>query len=270
MFRHKYYIVAAIMVVVISFGAASCTLSDTPGDIQSLRGILKTVDSISGEITVILDDGSIVTFNLNDVNVETIGEALGNASLEIGSEVIIVKDKGGKITSLNAQTAEVEGVIKRLDPVKQQITITLNEKGQLTLNVTNTTLIIFESDIEGTFAHLKAGQKIEATYNVGNRNALKLHIYQEEYQVKGEVRGKITLIDVGAKTITIQSETGLTTPPLKVTPSTKLWFGKVGTFDMFYVGMEVKVKYNPETRELLRLQGEDTRSPIERFLNENS
>ena len=270
MFRHKYCIVVAIMVIVLSFGVISCTMSGTTSDVQSLRGILKKIDSISGAVTVVLNDGSTVTFNLDDINVETIGKAPGNASLEIGSEVTIVKDKSGKITGLSTQVAEIEGVIKRLDSAKQQVTITLDEKGQLTLSVTNATVIVFGSDAEATFVYLKTGQRIEATYHVENKNILKLCIYEEESISNGVVRGKITLIDEDAKTIKLESENGVTIPLLQVTPTTKLWFDRAGTFERLYAGMEVKVKYNPETLEIIYLHGNDTRSPIEKFLDKSS
>jgi len=270
MLKHKNYIVAAIMVIALSLCAASCTMGSTTNDLKGLRGILNKVDSISGEVSVILNDGSIVTFNLKDVNVKTISKTLGYVSLEKGSEVTIFKDKRGKITDMNVLIAEVEGIIKRINLAKHQVSITLDERGQITLNVTNTTTIMFGSNVNYALSQLTEGQRIEATYYVANKNALELHVYLETDLTRGEVRGKIASIDTSANTITIQSENGTTTRPLKIVPETKLWLDKVGTSDSLYVGMEVKVKYNPDTGILIKLEGRDTRSPVEKFLEESN
>lgn len=254
------------LIVALMLGACSCTPTDTLGNIQSLQGILKKVDSISGEVIVTLNDGSTITFNLNDVTAETLSEALGNASLEIGTLVIIDRDRDGKVIGLKSHTAETEGVIKSLDPAKQKVTITINKKNQLTVNMTIATVIMSEDNTRASFTQLRTGQTIEVWYDVESKNALRLNIVQEYDILKSEIMGQIVGIDKEAFTITVQDKTGMETPPLKVTSATKLWFDKAGTFDRLYVGMEVKIKLNPETNELLRLEGKDLRSPIEKFL----
>jgi hypothetical protein len=135
--------------------------------------------------------------------------------------------------------------------------------------VMNSTLIILDGNVEATFAYLKMGQKIEASYDVENKNALKLNVYQEYTWAKRQVRGDIVSINWEAQTITILSEAGVETPPLKVTSSTKLWVDKTTVFESLYVGMEVRARFNPATNELLKLTGKDTRAPIEKFLQSN-
>jgi len=71
------------------------------------------------------------------------------------------------------------------------------------------------------------------------------------------------------KTISVQDNTGAVTTPLHVTPSSKLFVDRTITFESLFTDMEVKVKFNPETHELLKLEGKDLRAPIERFLEKN-
>ncbi|HEX9896241.1 MAG TPA: hypothetical protein VGA85_01075 [Dehalococcoidales bacterium] len=270
MLKFKRHFIVGVLIITLSLGVTSCYPSDNPNGIQSYQGILQNIDSISGKVTLVLNDGSIVKINLKDVNVATIGKTSGIASLEAGTRITINKDRSGKVIDLKTHTAELGGVIKSIDPVKQKVTITLDEKGQITLNVTNDTLIILEGNVEATFAYLKMGQKIEASYDVENKNALKLNVYQEYTWAKRQVRGDIVSINREAQTITILNETGVETPPLKVTSSTKLWVNdKAIIFEGLYIGMEVRVKFNPETNELLKIVGKDPRSPIEKFLKDN-
>jgi len=268
MFKSKRYFIFGVLISLL-LGLTSCYPVDDKNDTQSIHGTLKKFDSISGDVTLILNDGSTLKSNLKDVNVETISRTLGNTSLEPGTDVTINEDKSGKIKDLKAHSAEVEGVIRSVELLKRKVTITLEKKGQITLNVTPTTSIVFMGSIEATLDDLIIGQRIEASYDVENKNALKLNTQPEDDWAQGEVRGNIVSMNSQAQTITVLSETGVKTPPLKVTASSKLWVDKATTFRSLYVGMGVKIRFNPETNELLKLEGKDLRSPIERLL-ENS
>jgi hypothetical protein len=103
MLKLKPFLRVTILAVVILLGVAGCT----PSEIQSIEGTLQNIDSVSGNVTVKLKDGSTNTFNFTDVNVETIRQALGSASLEIGDQVTIKVHKNGDVDELDVRNAEV-------------------------------------------------------------------------------------------------------------------------------------------------------------------
>jgi uncharacterized protein YuzE len=158
--KRKSIIFGAVLAVVMLLSVAGCT----PGELQALQGILQKVDSASGNITVKLQDGSTQTFNFTDVNVETIRQALGNATLEIGDQVMVKVHKNGSVADIDVQNAEVEGIIKSLGT--NSVTITTEHMVDVTLQVTTDTIIRIEDKAIATFADLKIGQTVEAKYNV--------------------------------------------------------------------------------------------------------
>jgi len=268
MFKSRLHFIAGILIAALPLLVGSCTGYNASGSTQNLQGVLGKIDSISGDVTVILNDGSAVEFNFKNVNVENIREAPGNVALETGSVVTVTRGKDGKVTDLKTHAADIEGIIKSVGTNKKAIVITLDTKGQLSINVTGTTSIVFTSGDLASFIQLVPGQTIEVIYDITSKNALKIEINQPGNSVK-VLKGKIIEIDSQAKTISVQDETGAITPPLHVTPSSKLFVDRTSTFESLFADMEVKVKFNPETHELLKLEGKDLRAPIERFLEKN-
>jgi biopolymer transport protein ExbD len=130
-----FFIVVLASLAVLAFAAC-----DEVTTRAQLEGILQNVDSISGEVTVKLKDGGTVTFNLKDVNVETLRKAIGNASLEAGSPVTLETDKGKKVKTVKARHVEVEGIIKSVNEDvnkdKKTVTIASEKGGEITLEVT--------------------------------------------------------------------------------------------------------------------------------------
>jgi hypothetical protein len=182
MFKHKSLLLVGILVVVMLLGVTSCT----PEQIQALQGTLKNLDSVSGNVTVTLKDGSAQTFNFNDIDLETIRETLGNASLEVGDNVT-VKIKDGQVRGMKVQRAEVGGVIKSLstDNVTNSVTIATNKKADITLIVTADTIIRIQGKATSTFSDLKVGQRIEVKYDVATGNALRINV-NTGYKVEHE------------------------------------------------------------------------------------
>ena len=240
-------VVLASMAVLTLVGCAETTRAQ-------LEGVLQNVDSISGEVTVKLKDGGTVIFNLKDVSVEMLRKAVGNASLEAGSQVVLETDKDKKVKTVKARHAEVEGVIKSVDKDKKTVTITSQKQGDITLEVTETTKIEVEDDKAASFASLREGQEIEAKYDVETKKALKLEI--EEEGAKAELEGTITAINKDANTVTIRAKNGVETT-YKVMVSTKLELDGVGTFDGLKTGMRVEAKVNRANNELIKLELED-------------
>ncbi len=240
-------VVLASLAVLTFVGCAETTLAQ-------IEGVLQNVDSVSGEVTVKLKDGGTVTFNLKDVNVEMLRKAVGNASLEAGSQIVLETGKDKKVKTIKARHAEVEGVIKSVDKDRKTVTFISQKQGDITLEVTETTRIEVEDDKAVSFASLREGQEIEAKYDVETNKALKLEIKVEK--AKAELEGTITAINKGANTVIIRAKNGVETT-YKVIASTKLKLDRVRTFDGLKTDMRVKAKVNRANNELIELELED-------------
>ncbi|HLF05351.1 MAG TPA: DUF5666 domain-containing protein [Dehalococcoidia bacterium] len=242
-----------------------------------LQGILQNVDSVSGDVTVKLNDGSVITVNLKDVKVEALASAVGNASLEPGSNVTIELDGEQRVKKLKSHAVEVEGVIKALDPAKGEVTIDA-DGAEVTLQVTPDTKIELEDeDSDGTgatFADLQVGQEVEAKYPAGATTALKIEVDDQDEEdddaaVAGdqgadddddeddrEVHGTVTAVNQSTKEVTIRGRDGVEAT-YQVMPSTKLENHGRAAFDAIQTGMVVEAKFHPVTKELMKLQVED-------------
>ena len=227
--------------------AAACQ----PGDLAQLEGILQNVDSLSGDVTVKFKDGGTITFNLKDVNVEALRQAVGNAALEQGSQVTVEVDKDKRPKRLKAVDAHVDGVIESLDDAKKTVTITAENGEKITLEVTAETRIKLEDDDKtATFAALRVGQELEAKYNVETKKALKLEM-EDEDEDENELTGTIRAVGNAAKTVTILARNGVEAT-LTMVAGTEL--EGVNTFADLKVNMRVEAKFNPATKELIELE----------------
>jgi len=170
MLTRKIIGISAALLLVLAVGLTSCgTL-----DLQSLQGMIKNVDSLSGNVTVTLKDGTTTTFNLADIDLQAVKDSIGNISVDAGDNVSIRRDNHGKVTCLIADKAEIEGVIKTIGA--DTITITTEENGDITLKVTAGTLIISKTAGTVALSSLTAGQKVEARYDSTTMQAVKLKI----------------------------------------------------------------------------------------------
>jgi hypothetical protein len=163
-------ILVAISAVFLLLAVTACT----PGELQSLEGILQNVDMVSGNVTVKLKDGSTKNFNFNDVKVETIRQALGNASLDIGDQIVVRASKKGEVKGIEVQSAEIEGTIKNLST--GNITIATQKKGDISINITPETVIKIEDKGTAAISDLIVGQKVEAKYDVKSMKALRITV----------------------------------------------------------------------------------------------
>ncbi|MDO8750853.1 MAG: hypothetical protein Q7K03_06890 [Dehalococcoidia bacterium] len=240
---------------VILVGSALLVSVACEGATQAqLEGILQNVDSISGEVTVTLKDGGTVTFNLKDVNVETLRQAAGSASLEPGTQVTLETDKDKKVKTVKARHAEVEGIIRSLDKEKKTLTVSSGEDGDTTLELTETTKIEIDDNKAATFDSLREGQEVEVKYDVETKKALKIEVDEEEDET--ELEGDITAVNQDAKTVTIRAKNGTVTV-YRVTASTKLELDGVATFEGLKAGMKVEAKVNGASNELIKLELKD-------------
>ena len=127
-----------------------------------IQGILEKVDSVSGQVTVKLTDGSVVTIDLKDLNLETVKKTLGSPTLEPGSSVTLRRGADEKVRKVVVKTAEARGTIKSLDVAKKTVTLELKKGGTVELKVMDATKIELMGNEKGAFADLQTGMNIEA------------------------------------------------------------------------------------------------------------
>jgi predicted CXXCH cytochrome family protein len=168
--RLKWFFTIGLAAGAMLLIGAACT----PGDLQALQGTLQNIDTVSGNVTVKLNDGSVQTYNFNDVNVSTIRQALGTASVEIGDGVTVERDRDGRVRKVEASAAEVQGVIKGLGTAR--VTIDVDSKSDITLHVADNTSVRLTENARGTFSDLKVGQNVQAKYDVASGNAVRISV----------------------------------------------------------------------------------------------
>lgn len=247
--RKRWTIFFASVAAAFALLAAACTSS-----VQAQEGVLENIDSVSGEVIVKLKDGGTVTFNLRDVKVETLRSVLGTVSFEPGTRVVIEIDNERVVKRVKGRVAEVEGILKRLDSDKKTVTITSEKRGDIVLEVTETTKIEMDDDHPATFADLREGQEIEAKFDVESKKALKIEVEEEEDEA--ELEGTITAINKDAKTVTIRGRNGVE-GVFTVTPATELKNHGVVTFSDLRTGLRVEAEFFRASRELTELEIED-------------
>jgi Cu/Ag efflux protein CusF len=256
MLKRKLFWLPAILAIVMMVGVVGCT----PAELQALQGTLQNVDSVSGNVTVKMKDGTTQTFNFTDVKLETIRQTLGNATLEIGDQVTVRAHRNGKVEQVDVENAEVHGIIKELvagtGTGTGTMTITTIKKGDITLNITPDTKIRIEDKGTAAFADLKAGQEVEAKYEVSSMNTLRINV--EINDEEGEIEGTIKSIDTTANTVTITTQKKGDIV-LKVTPKTIIRIEDKGTAALseLKAGQKIEAKYDVSTMEALKLNVEN-------------
>jgi Cu/Ag efflux protein CusF len=243
--KYLSYLLIAIVLTATLVGFSACT----PAELQALQGTLKNVDSVSGNVTVTMKDNSTQTFNFSDVKVDTIKQALGGASLQVGDNVTIKTNKDGDIEEVDSHNAEIEGVIKSIGT--DNITITTTRNADITLKVTADTRIKNGDKGTASLSDLKAGQQVDARYAISNNNAISIDV-----DVRGTVKeahGTVKAIDTTAKTATITIQQNDIT--LNITADTIIRIGDKGTASLSDLagGQKVEVRYDTSNNNALRI-----------------
>ena len=250
MFKGKLFM-AGILAVVMSL-AAACT----PAELQALQGTLQNIDSVSGNITVKLKDGTTQSFNLTDVKVSTIRQALGNANLEIGDQIVVKARKGGEVEEVETERAEVGGVIKSLGTGNgtNNITITTKKQGDIMLTVTPNTTI--HNRGAANFSSIQVGQRVEVKYDVTTKAALRINVNNED--ATGEAEGIIQAVNNTTMTVTIATnKSGNITVTVTANTSIRIEDKRTATFADLKVGQRVEVRYDVATKTAIKLSAED-------------
>ena len=250
MFKGKLFM-AGILVTVMSL-AAACT----PAELQALQGTLQNIDSVSGNITVKLKDGTTQSFNLTDVKVSTVRQALGNASLEIGDQIVVKARKSGGVEEVETEKAEIGGIIQSLGTGNgtNNITITTKKQGNITLTVTLNTTI--RNRGAANFSSLQVGQRVEVKYDVTTKTALRINVNNED--ATGEAEGVIQAVNNTTKTITITTnKSGNITLTVTANTSIRIEDKGTATFADLKAGQRVEVRYDVATNTAIKISAED-------------
>jgi hypothetical protein len=201
---------------------------------------------------VTLKDGTTQTFNFSNVKIDTIKQALGNASLEIGDQVTVKVHKNGDVEEVDVENAEVHGIIKSLGT--DNVTITTEKKGDITLKVTSETKIRIEDKRTAALSDLKVGQEVESKYDVSTKNALRINVDTNEENNEGEIEGTVKAVDTTKKTVTITTKTN-SDVTLNVTLETRIRIEEKRTAALsdITVGQKIEAKYDKSNMNALKL-----------------
>ncbi|MCH8230065.1 MAG: hypothetical protein IIA53_07030 [Chloroflexi bacterium] len=251
-------IVVALMAILAT--VACVDLQDI--DAAVVQGILQNVDSISGEVTVQLKDGTTMTFNLEDVDIEALQAIAGSAVLQPGDEVELTLDEDDSVTTLAPSIAKAEGTIVSVDIEASTVTITAENGIEFTVAVTPETRIQGKGpgSSASELSELSPGMVVDVKYNPETLDASRIHFDRRDRdrddEDEDEVKGVISSIDTDAHTITLVDENGdeLT---FKVVPSTEIDDDGPVTFSAIQLGSEVEIEFDPRSMEALEIEIEE-------------
>ncbi len=249
-----------LLAIALTVTAAACdgvTLSQ-------VQGVLENVDSISGVATIQLKDGSTITVDLSEVDLQAAGTVIGSIALNPGDEVSLNVDEQGKAHEIETQRSEVKGTLKAVDSAAGTIT-TEHDGGTQTLTVSPDVKVEVGDNEQSSLVDLTLGSQLEVKVDTISGLVVKIENDDEENGHEGEDRegvtsvkskGTITALDEAAHTIAVTAPDG-TVSVLTVTPSTKVDLEGPDTFAGLKVGMNVIVRVNPDTNVLLKVQERD-------------
>lgn len=230
--------------------------------VAEAEGFIKSVDQGKQTITIALERGGEVTLQVaSDTRIEVEGlQGPGSlALLQAGQEVEAKYDvqtmKALKVEVEEEEVeaeGELEGIITAINANARTVTVR-SEKGiEETLRVTERTRL--KIDGIGLFSQLRVGMAVEVDFDRTTKELVKLEV--EEKALKSEVEGIVVAIDSAKKTLTIRSKQGRE-ETLRVVEGTRFKLDGLGDFSNLKVGMEVEAKFNPVSKELVKLEVED-------------
>lgn len=231
--------------------------------VAEAEGFIKSIDNERQAIVIILERGGEVTLQVtNETRIEVEG-LKGQASLallQIGQDVEAKFDvqtmKALKIEVEEDEEAEakgeLEGTIIAIDVNARTITLRSENGVEEMLRLTESTRL--KVDGVGIFSQLRVGMAVEADFDRTTKELVKLEV--EEKGRKAEIEGIVIAIDPGKKTLTIRSKQGRE-ETLTVVQGTRLELDGLGDFANLKVGDEIQAKFNPVSKELIKLEVED-------------
>ncbi len=247
MLKRKLFALGAVLAVVgMLVGFTGCTQAE----LLALQGQLKNVDSLTGTVTVTMKDGSTQTFNFNDVKIETLKNALGNAAFEVGDNVT-VKVRQNHVEDVETKYAEVEGSIKSI--VSNNVTITSDGKDVSLLVGSQTKIRVGDNKTAG-LGDLQVGMQVEAKYDVSTMTAIRIttDTDKEGHEAFAQVEGIVKAI--GSSNVTIGFGHGDNiTLNISANTTIKIKGDRTGSLQDIKVGQQVHASYDKTTNNAVRI-----------------
>ncbi|MBC8453378.1 MAG: hypothetical protein H8D69_02755 [Chloroflexi bacterium] len=237
-------------------------------DPAAINGILQNVDSVSGEVTVQLKDGTTTTFNLEDVDVEALQAIAGSAVLQAGDEVELTLDDDESVTTVVSTSAKAEGIVATIDTETSSVTVDTENGVQLTVSTDSGTEIKAKGPgpSEADFSELTLGQEVKVHYNAETNVASKIQFRRpgqddddedDENETEDDVKGIVTSVDSEAFTIVLVDENDVEYT-FTIVASTEIDDDGPVTFAAIQVGSEVEVKFDPQSMQAMEVEIEET------------
>ena len=257
-------VLIGLTAIAASVGCADLQNADT----AVINGILQNVDSVSGEVTVQLKDGTTTTFNLEDVDVEALQAIAGSAVLQAGDEVELTLDDDDSVTSLTPSTAKTEGTVVNVDLDASTVTIDAENGVHFTVIVEANTEIKAKGRGSSTsdITELIPGLNVKVNYDPETSVASKIQFRRqglggddendkddEDDNDENDVKGIVTGIDTDAHTITLNDEKG-DEFTFTVMASTEIDDDGPVAFGAIQPGYEIEIKFNPQTMEATEIE----------------
>ncbi len=244
--------------------AASIGCADLAGvDAAVINGILQNVDSVSGEVTVQLKDGTTTTFNLADVDVEALQAIVGSAVLQRGDEVALTLDDDDSVTTVGSTSAKTEGTIVNIDAAAPSITIDAENGVQLKVIIEPGTEIKAKGPgpSQSNLSELVLGQEVKLNYNSDTFVASKIQFRRpgndndenDEDSHEDDMKGIVSIVDIDTHMITLVDDKGEEFT-FAIVGSTEIDNDGPDTFASIQLGLEVEVKFDPQTMQALEIE----------------
>lgn len=170
--KKKLVFAGLILTVVIMLAVTGCNAVD----IKSLDGVLKNVDSLSGNVTVTLKDGQTLNFNLADINLKDILSATDNVGLESGDHVMVGVGPGGKVSCVSFNATQLRGTVKAIAADNSTVIITASDNTDITLNITADTKVVVWAMGTAEVKDLQAEQAVFVLYDKDTMTAENIHV----------------------------------------------------------------------------------------------
>ncbi len=254
-----------------ALGAASFKIGDLVTIKAGKDGKIEEVDSHNAQIegvikSVSADNVTITTNKMKDITLKITADTLIKAwndqtptaaNLKVGQKVEASYEvnslKALKISVDTGDTVkEIQGIIKAVTTEPKTVTITPNNSDNVTLKVVaETTLRIGDKD-NTSLSELAPGMKVEARYNTGNNDAIRISVNAGE--TINNVQGDIKAVDAEAKTITVTTQ-HKGEMVLKITGDTVIRMGDRGTskFEDLKAGQKIEVRYGVTNNTAIRI-----------------
>jgi len=241
------------------------SLSDTipqNADTTLVTGILQNVDSVSGEVTVQLNNGTTTTFNLEDVNIEELATIAGSAILQAGDQIELMLGSDNLVASMAPSVAKIEGTIFNIDTDESSLTVDTENGVQLTVNIDEQT----EIKAKGTgissanIFKLVAGMEVKVIYDAETSQSSMIQFTRPEERgisTEQDRIGIVSSVDPIAHTITLSNSDG-TLSTFAIASSTQIDDNGPVSFAAIQPGAAVEIEFNPITMEAFEVEIEDS------------